>query len=309
MATVVYKSLTALQPVELKYNYSKDETLQASTLGYSEGYNFFKLNGLDSFQDISINKSSCFALTTAISLSTIFINQTQLNIGTLPGTFKLQTRYSSIYYAGYNTSNNNFSFDSLYGTNLFILPVENNTEQVEIKVGQKYLQIDSSYPYTARLDNAITDTNQVYRQRFYCLYINGLILIKVYTGAGYRYLSYGNDNILRATGLILNDSTINDYLLKAVQITPNSFNYNFNPFNNWVTYFFDFPEQINNKSLAVNKEFKNNSVNFLLDFPIEQAIKTGEATFNIANLKTNFTPAGGPSPVDNSYNETVTTTN
>lgn len=309
MVEVVYKSLTALHPLELRYEYFNNNILNTETVGYQEGYSFYKVTGLTNFTDTSINKGSCFVLTTGINLGSFFSQPETISIGEIPGTFKLQSRNSTIIFAKYNSSSNTITFDSLEGDNFFITPIKNSTREIEIRVGDLNLQIDSTYPYTARLGESIVVEEEKYRQRFYYTYINGFIGFKVITNEGSRFLSFGVDNILRGVGVILNESRINDYYFKCINVTSNNLSYDFIPANKWVTYFLDFPNQENNSDVSLNKEFTNNTVNYLVDFPIEQAIKTGRATINIANLKTGFTPAGGPSPVDNSYTETIQTTN
>lgn len=309
MADIVYNSLTALQPVKLKYDYYRNEVLQTETLGYQEGYNFFKITGLEGFQDSTINKNSCFILTSAVSLSTLFLNQTELNIGKLPGNFKLQKRNTSLYYAHYSSQNYNFTFNSTDGNNFFLVPINNTTNAVEIRIGNRYLQFDAEYPFTIRLDEKIIVEEEKYRQTFYYTYMNGLISFRVKTNLGDRFLGVGGDNILRATGVILNESTVTEYIFKCVPVTENTLQYNFKPNNSWVTYFLDFPNQINNSDVIINKVFTNTPVNYLIDFPVEEAIKNNEIIINVANLKTGFTPAGGPSPVDNSYEEAILTSN
>ena len=309
MAKVTYKSLTALQPVELRYEYFNNEILKTESAGFTEGYNFYKTLGLINFTDTSINKGSCFVLTTATSLKDFFSESTNLSIGEIPGTFKLQPRNSLIYYAGYDSTTNTITLDSFEGTNFFITPINSAGNEVEIRLGDLYLQVDNTYPYTVRLGKKIIIEEEKYRQQFLFMFANGFISFKALTNVGYRYLSYGTDNILRAVGLILNDSIINDYYFKCVDVTTNIMPYGYTPTNNWVTYFLDFPNQVNNKDVSLNREFINTPVNFLIDFPVEQAIKTGKTTLNIANLKTGFTPAGGPTPVDNSYAEPILTTN
>jgi hypothetical protein len=309
MAEVVYKSLTALQPLELRYEYFNDNILNIESLGYQEGYNFYKTSGFINFTDTSINKGSCFVLTTGTDLKSFFSEPEIKSIGELPGTFKLQARNSTVNFASYNSTSNTITFDSLEGDNFFITPVNSSINEIEIRLGNLYLQIDNVYPYTVRLGEKIIVEEEKYRQKFYYTFANGFIGFKVLTNEGFRFLSFGVDNILRAIGLTLSQSIINDYYFKCVNITSNSISYDFIPANKWVTYFLDFPNQVNNQDVSLNKEFTNDSVNFLIDFSIDQAIKTGKANINIANLKTGFTPAGGPAPVDNSYTETIQTTN
>jgi hypothetical protein len=301
MVTINYKALSALQPVELRYQYYNNETLQSHIYGYEEGYNFYSVDALVGFKDVTCNRDSCLILTSATSLSSFFPKQNNINIGSIPGTFKLQARNSSVYYAEYNTDKEIIEFNSLSGTNFYISPVEGTADIVEIRSRDLYLQFDKQYPYTLRLNRKIIVDSEIYRQRFHVFYNNGTIMFKVNVNPGFRYLSFGSDNILRAVGLILNNTIINDYIFNCIPVTKNLIPYNFNPSINWATYYLDFPNQVDNLNVNVNKLFSNTPMNFLIDFPIEQAIKTGIVNINIANLKTGFTPAGGPTPVNNTY--------
>ena len=307
MATVIYKSLTALQPVELNYSYHRNETLQTEQISYSDGFTFYNIDGLKNFKDTTINKNSCFILTSAVSLSTLFTEPELLSLGKIPCTINFQPRVTTINYAFYNAQNNAITLSPVSATNFFIYPVDN--DQVEIRVDSKYLQIDIDYPYQVRLGNIEDESVNITRRRFYPVFQDNLLSLKVLTDSGFRYLAFNNDNILRATGCILNESILNDYIFKVTNITTTTHEKNFVPSNDWVTYFQDFESQTNNKTVAINKNFKNIPTHLLIDFPIEQAINTGEATINIANLKTSYTPTGGPAPVDNSYEEQIVTTN
>jgi hypothetical protein len=46
-----------------------------------------------------------------------------------------------------------------------------------------------------------------------------------------------------------------------------------------------------------------------MSFPYQEAIITGKTNINIANLKTGFTPAGGPPQIDNTPSNNLITTN
>ena len=115
-------------------------------------------------------------------------------------------------------------------------------------------------------------------------------------------------NVLRATGVILNETIVNDYIFKCIPITVTALKKGFDATNRWTTYFYDFENGAENKTLAINKSI-DTPTNFLLDFPINSATVTGKAQINIANLKTSVTPVGTPATIDNSYNKTVITTN
>jgi hypothetical protein len=308
MAEIVYKSLSSLSPIELKYQYHRDEELQATINSYQEGYSFYEVDGFDSFQDVAINKDSVFVLTPTIELSSVFTPTTRIDIGKHPGSILLQPRNTFIYYINYKPLTNTFSLTLTSGSIFYIAPVE-NTNEVELFVNNKYVQVNASYPYVVYLGDRTLDPEEIYRQRFELVYQNNFITFKTKTDSGYRYLALNNDNTLRAVGLMLNDSIVNDYVFKCVPVTTTSLNRGFNPTNNWVTYYFDIESEKENKTVTVNKDFTVNKTNLLVDFPLEKAAETGTINVNIANLKTAVTPTGAPAPVNNAYTKDVITTN
>jgi hypothetical protein len=308
MAEIVYKSLSSLSPIELKYEYNRDEALQARTTTYQDGFSFYELEGLKNFQDVAINRDSVLVLTSAVNLSTVFVPTEEIKLGKLPGTFQLQPRNSTIYYVKHRPSTNSLVQTLTSASTFYIQPIS-NTNEVELLVDNKYLQVEAEYPYKAYLNERTLDPEEIYRQRFEVVYDNGFISIKTKTDSGYRYLTFNNDNVLRAIGLILNNTIINDYIFKCISISQPTLNRGFTPANSWTTYYFDIEEETNNKTVVINKTIENTPTNLLIDFPLEKAAETGSVNINIANLKTSLTPAGGPAPVENSYEKIVTTSN
>lgn len=313
MASIVYKSLSALTPIELKYEYYKDEQLQASTVTYKDGISFYNVEGLSNFRDLTINRDSCLVLTSAVNLSSVFTSSQDISLGRLPGSVYLQPRGTLIYYVYHDMESNTFyqeltSTTQPYRSLFYVQPLPNSNE-VEIFVDGKYLQVDQEYPYVVRLNERSLDPESINRQRFEVVFQNNLITIKTKTNSGYRYLALNNDNVLRATGLIMNESVINDYVFKGITVTDPSLVRGFTPTNNWVTYYYDIEQTTNNKNVVVNKDLLPVSTNLLIDFPIERAAETGKVNINIANLKTGVTPAGGPAPVNNAYTKQVITKN
>jgi len=308
MAEIVYKSLSSLSPIELKYQYHRNEELESSLSTYQEGYNFYEVDGLKGFQDVAINRNSCFVLTSAVNLSSIFTPTEQHTLGNLPGSILLQPRNSLIYYVSYRTKTDTFNLTLSTGSIFYISPVNENNE-VELFVDNKYVQVNSNYPYVVYLSEKTLNPEEINRQRFNLVYQNGFITLRTKTNSGYRFLALNNDNTLRAVGVILNNSVINDYIFKCIPVTDPNLKRGFSPSNNWVTYYFDIEKSSDNKTVTVNKNIEDTRTNLLLDFTLEQAAETGTAIVNIANLKTGMTPSGGPAPVDNSYIKDVTTTN
>jgi len=308
MAEIVYKSLSSLSPIELRYQFYRDEKLNTTLKTSQDGLTIFNVKGFNNFQDISINKNSLFILTSAVNLSTVFVPVEFLKLGQLPGSIQLQPRNSFIYYAKHNPATNTFKQTLTSASNFYIQPVP-GTREVEIFVDNKFLQVDEQYPYTVFLGEKTLDPESINRQRFEVVYDQNFITLKTLTNSGYRYLAFNNDNTLRAVGLVLNNTVINDYVFKCIPVTDLSFNKGFIPANNWVTYFFDVESKTNNKNVELNKVLAPTPTNFLIDFPIEKAASLGSVNINIANLKTNLTPAGGPAPVNNAYNKQVITSN
>lgn len=308
MASIVYKPLSALSPIELKYDYHKEEELQSSLQTFADGRSFYKIDGLQNYQDIAINRESCFVLTTAVNLSSIFTTTKNITIGELPASIVLQPRNSIVYYVSYDETADNFTLALTSSSILFVKPI-NDTDEVELKLNGKYLQIEKTYPYEVNLNVRSLDPEDINRQRFQILYRDGLITIKTRTDEGYRYLALGNDYILRATGLILNNSVVNDYVFKCLPVTDNILARGFVSANTWATYYFDIESGVNNRNVKINKDITPIETNLLIDFPAEKAAETGIANINVANLKTAVTPSGGPAPIENAYTKDVVTTN
>ena len=307
MVEIVYKSLSSLAPIELKYEYNRDESLQGSIVTYQDGFSFYELEGLKNFQDVTINRDSVLVLTSAVSLSTVFAPAQDIKLGKLPGTFQLQPRNSTIYYIKYNTEKNTLVKTLTSASTFYIQPL-NDSNEVELFVDSKYVQVRANYPYEVYLSERSLDPEEIFRQRFEIVYDNNLISIKTKTDQGYRYLAFNKDNILRAVGLVLNETVVNDYVFKCLSISDPNLNRGFTTNNDWVTYYFDTEGKSENKTLTINKNISI-PTNLLIDFPLENAAETGIANINIANLKTSLTPAGGPAPVENSYEKVVITSN
>lgn len=308
MATVIYKSLSSLAPIFLNYQFSLNEPLNYTVDTYKTGHTFFTLQGLKNYQDVAISNGSCFILTSATSLSNIFSNSDTFNIGTLPGSLKLQSRDSTSLYVTYK--DNIFTQDTSDNASTFYVYPVPGTNQVELLVNNSYVQVDQYYPYTVKLGNVSLGSNNINRQRFYIVYQNNCISFYTLTDNGYRYLSLNKyDYTLRATGTVLNNIAYNDYIFNYIPVTTSSLQQGFVPTNNWVSYFYDIQTGSDNKTLTINSDITNTPTNLLIDFPTENSIDDGTANINIANLKTNLTPTGGPAPYDNTYLPNVTTSN
>jgi len=297
MSKIVYSSLSALSPVELRYSYYKDEKVKNNLDTYKNGLSLYEIPGLENYQDVSVNKNTCFILTSSVNLDKFFTENTVHILGKLPGSFLLQPRSSTAHFALYNRLENNISLGLQTGSVFYISPIT-NTHLVEIIINDMFLQIDAEYPYVARLNEKSLDPLNIHRQQFECVYQNNTITFKTKTDTGFRYLAFGQDNILRANGLMFNETVIKDYVHRCISITLPELSANFIPENTWVTYFYNYNTEEINRSLAINKILQA-PVHHLIDVSVNEATASQKALINIANLKTNVTPHGGPAPVDN----------
>lgn len=311
MASIVYKSLSSLSPIELEYQYQRNEELDANYTTYKTGLTLFEVKGFKNFEDATINKNSFLLLTSTVNLSSIFTTSKIKELGVLPGSVYLQPRNNLSYFLKYKPTTNNFKiFLQADGRSVFHLAPIKNTREVEIFVDNKYVQVDENYPYTVRLSTKSLDPKSINRQRFEPVFKNNLITFKTLTNAGYRYLALSSiDNVLRATGLLLGETILNDYVFACSPLTTTQLTRGFTPSNNWVTYYFDVEKKTDNRTVNINKVLASVPTNFLIDLPVEKAASTGKVNINIANLKTGLTPAGGPAPVNNAYDKQVITTN
>lgn len=308
MPSIVYRSLSSLIPIEPRYEYYTNEPLKTSYKTFLNGVSFYNLNGTKKYQDVALNRGSCVILTSAVDLHGIFNTSQNIQIGQLPQTIVIQPRNSSIYYVKHDEETNTFRLTLTSASTFFLQPIS-NSNKVKMYVNSRPLQIQNFYPYEAFLGNETLNEEEKQLQTFEVVQQENIIMFKVLTNSGHRFLALNNDNILRATGLIFNNSIVNDYIFKYIPITTSQIERGFIPTNNWVTYFYDLESKKDNKTITVNKNFENVPTNFLIDFPYTKAAETGIANINIANLKTGLTPTGGPAPIENSYNKQVITTN
>jgi hypothetical protein len=299
MASITYTSLSTLQPIELKYQFYTNEELSLDRVSLKDGYTFYQNPSLKGYQDATINQETCLVLTSAIDLNKVFTGTKKYEYGKLPGSILIQPQPTSLYYGYYDELTNSITLNEK-GTPLYLSPIP-ETNEIEIFIDKKILQIEENYPFKAVLSTKSLSQKDIHRQRFICVYQNPTITFKTKTKDGFRYLSFNPiDNILRAVGVMFNNSIVNNYVLNCVPVSENELNVNFKSTNNWLTYFFTLDDEENkNTQTTINKNITT-TTNLLFNFSVENATKTGLVNINIANLKTNVTPLGGPAPVDNS---------
>jgi len=288
------RSLSSLVPVKLNYNYNTEEKLDYVIKEYTNKLSFNKYSAFDNIQDLSFSDNNALFLTGVKPLSSIFDStSTGLKIGEIAGTFFLKTATPTKYlqYTGNEIQVVSPSFNKLTVT---VVPVGSN--KVELHTNNNTsIQILPNYPYTAYTSNAILSPLQKYRQQFEVEFSNNLISFKTSTKEGDRYLSYGNDGILRAVGLMLNNTIINSYLFIPEFITKSNLTIGFDPTTNEVKYYNDL-ESFKNRTTVDIKDKTVAETNVLISCATNDMTKPRDTNINIALLRTNYTSTGTYAP-------------
>lgn len=286
--SITYNSLSALTPVKFTYKFNKEEKLSKEFVNYSDGFSYYKHNALSGIQDAVFSKKNLLLLTNNIPLKEVFdIDSSKVDIGTIAGSFFLKND-SNIYV----TSLKNGVFLGGAGEKLLItvVPISNNIVELIVDKTRK-LTIDSSYPYTLRIsDDQLNDAN-LYRQKFEMDYKEGLVCFKVNTNEGSRYLSYGADQVVRAIGVTLNETIVNQYLFKVEFATSNGIYYGFDATVSEVKYFNELGTFLNQTNLNI-KEEQISDTHLLMSCSTSLIAMSAEVPINIALTKTNFSASG-----------------
>lgn len=281
-------SLSALSPVKFTYKFNKEETLSRSLNTYNNGFNYYKHDAFENFQDAVLSKKNCLILTDNKSLKTVFNSDSkQLNVGTVSGCMYLKAPSGK-----YVTTLSDRLYVGGVGEKLFINIIPITDSIVEIRTGKtKQIQIEKEYPYTAKLTTEVLDGDEIERQRFEVDYKDGLICFKTKTAEGYRYLSYGADQTLRAVGLMLNETVVNPYLFTPEFISTNGLYYDFDAKTTEVKYHNEMASFADRYTVNI-KEEQESDTNLLISCATTDIAKTGEGVINIALTKTNFSSSG-----------------
>lgn len=282
-------SLSALIPVEFTYLYNKEEKLTKNFYLFNNGLSYCTHAILSGLQDIALSKKSLLALTNNISLYDVFdTDSTQINLGTIAGSVYLKSDSKYV----------TFLKEQLYlggiGAPLpvTISPIEGQNKLVELIINKTHkVTIDEEYPYTARLYSDYLRESKLYRQRFEIDFADGKISIRTKTKEGWRFLSYGVDNILRAVGLHLNEVKINPYVFDVEPITKSDMQYDFNAKNSEVEYFNELTTTNNLHTLNIKEESISNT-HLLVSCSTSIIGTSSKVPINISLTKTNFSSTG-----------------
>jgi hypothetical protein len=281
-------SLSALSPVKFTYKFNKEEKLSSTLNLFSNGFGYYNHEAFKNFHDAALSKKNCLILTNNKPLKDVFESDSkQIDIGTVAGCIFLKTSTGK-----YFTTYLNGLYIGGIGQRSFInvVPISNNT--VELKTSKtQFIQIDKEYPYTAKVSEEILDGDDLVRQRFELDYKDGLVSLKTLTQEGYRYLSYGVDQTVRAVGLMLNETVVNSYLFIPEFVTENGLHHDFDAKTSEVKYFNELTAFANRYNLNIKDE-QESDTNLLISCTTADIALSASVAANIALTKTNFSSTG-----------------
>lgn len=281
-------SLSSLAPVKFTYKFNKEEKLVSKESQYNNGLKYYRQPALSGCNDAVLSKGNCLILTDVKPLKDIFEDKSStIPIGTLAGCIYLKTKKNTYLTTDFKQVYNK-NFDQKLFINVF--PISKNI--VELKVTNTLkLIVDQEYPYDVRVSSDLLAGPDLERQRFEVDYSNQKISFKTKTAEGYRYLSCAADGILRATGLMLNDVVVNDYLFTPEFVSSGTLQYNFDPKNTEIKYYNEIVESKDQYNVAVRTQVERDT-NLLISCSTPEIAKNKEVSVNIALLKTNFSSSG-----------------
>ena len=297
MSLIKYASLSALQPVKLKYEYKRNEKTVDYLNYYSEGINAYYNPIFKDFNDFVINRGNGLILTDSITLSSLFSTEDRIK-NNLVYFSSIKLKPKGQY--NYATVDNVTKKVVLGGTTSYFNLSVISGNQVYIKKDLEYLQISKEYPYEVSVTSTDILDEESYLRKFY-IYYN--------SNQGQRFLQFGNDNILRATGVSfgnnltnIGDSKISSYLFDTENIIEdvktsilNSDYYR----NDWVTYYMRLDDKSENSTTTIKRAIPNPPTHFLASFSVNGLNDENVLNINLANLKTGYTPSMGNNLVDN----------
>lgn len=288
-----------LQPIELSYQQLSSCTLKSDNLVLNNGLQICTYNVFKNVKDVNLNNNTCLILTDTQQVGDIFTLKTgKVDLGDIPVDISLQPIQLQEGYINFNKKDNTFKCDTSY-TKLTISKTKNNDGSVFLMYDEKYVCVDKSYPFYVRLKSQ----SEVYYldKDQYTFYINEIgesFTFRVNLDNISRYLSLGASNTLMATGMYLGEAFTFHYLFRIKLLSTRDISFDSIATNKWVTYYMNLNNRDNNNNVEVNKVLEAPN-NFLVSLNISEGIDSKQPTINISNLKTNFTPTGVGTSINN----------
>ncbi len=288
-SSISFNSLSGVDCFEINYSYKTTEELKDTPILFSNGLAYNKYSIFSNVQDAVISKNNILFLTDIVELSSC-LEQQQIKLGVsmMPSLLYLKQPGSESYI---NINDGNAEWSSTNKTPLFFALVADYT--VEILTSKDYrLEVSSSYPFRVYESRKATTEEQLNRQRFEVDVSNDTLTLKTITTEGPRYLAAGCDGTVMATGTMLNNTVLNNYLLSAVPISRSELVKGPLLEMERIKYFNQF-ESFGNKKNVLIQESNFAPTNWLVSTTLEKLINSPDnVNVNIMSLKTNFTPTG-----------------
>lgn len=281
-------SLSALSPVKFTYKFNKEEKLSNTLTSLNNGFSFYKHNFLNNVQDAVLSNHNLLVLTKNIALRDVFdTDSANVKVGVIAGSLYLKTSTDK-----YVKRIKNDIYVGGIGEPLLItiVPIKGNIVELVVDKTKK-IMIDEEYPYTAKISADVLVDTKLYRQRFEMDLKDGMCTLKVLTNEGYRFLSFGADNVLRATGLTLNETIISPYVFNSEFVSSEALLYGFDAKTNEIKYYNEFASFANQKTVNIKTNQEINT-HLLISCATQTAALSTTVPINIALTKTNFSSSG-----------------
>lgn len=326
--TFTEHSLADLKPAEFSYSFEnkKEETLLSEYQNFSNGFNYFRHKGLDSYKDAIFSKKNCLILTDNIPLDEVFENTKQtISLGKVASSFFLRalndhnntyvrlkessSRENVVVPFNIRMVQKEIGKDITNDIIFTLVPIKDNIVEL-IANKTKRVYVDSEYPYDIKISEEVLGEEENYRKQFEIQYkikqrtVNGKVIdyadisFKATLKDGStRFIGYNfRDGLLRATGLMMEDSnkTFTPYVFEAEFVARAYFDFNYNASSKEVKYWTDYPSS--NKANLYVKSTQESTTHLLATCSTESiasSVKHGQKVpINIALTKTNFTTSG-----------------
>ena len=289
--SVTHLPLTAFNPVSIAYKNdsatASNEKLTEKYKVYASGIRALSYNVFEEFCDAVFSKQTALILTNLKNLKDVFDEPLQdLTLAVMVGSCRIQAADTAL--------NNGDTTIRKYGNSLYVggkgetvvfslVPLNSNV--VELKIGELFLEVSPTYPYDINLVAEKQLAEEYYQ--FAVEFDNRQIGFKAKTSEGVRFLSYSQeDRKMRCVGLALGKTTINQCWFDVQFETATHFLYGYDPTTKQVKYF-NSTESGNNRRTLNIQNYKQTDTNLLVSLPIYDLINN-KGNANISLLKTNF---------------------
>lgn len=290
MATVLtINSLSGVISPELNYDYKFTEQLDGDSVFFFNNFAYNKYKIFKNLQDAAISKNNIAFLTDFVELSSVLKEQqTTLNVSSMPSLLYLKQQSGSFYV---NLQGTELVGKSNSKTPLFFVLVGDNRIEIRTSIEDR-LEVSKSYPYKVYTAKKATSEEQLERQRFDIDMSGTKLTLRTNTAEGPRYLAFDCASTLRATGLMLNNAFVNNYLFEAESISRAELIKGTQFEMEFVKYFNQFESAGNKKNVYIEESDRTNT-HWLVTTTLKQLANNPESVnVNIMPLKTNFAPDG-----------------